>query len=98
MLNGLIGGVENATVGDRTAIELQIKNKTTFSKVTQHRSSPPIFDVIIELTPGKFHEWKIVKDVARAVDDILAGKLYKAQLRRRDVENTGKLSLELVMC
>ena len=28
MLNGLIGGVENATIGDRTAKELQIKNKT----------------------------------------------------------------------
>ena len=97
-MNGLIGGVENATVGDKTAKDLQRKNKTGFSKVTQHRSGPPIFDVIIELTKGNLHEWKIVKNVAKAVDDILAGKQYKAEIRRRDSQNSGKMSLELVMC
>ena len=94
----MIGGVENATVGDKTAKDIQRKNKTGFSKVTQHRSGPPIFDVIIELTKGNLHEWKIVKNVAKAVDDILAGKQYKAETRRRDSQNTGKMSLELVMC
>ena len=97
-MNGLIGGVENATVGDKTAKDIQRKNKTGFSKVTQHRSGPPIFDVIIELTKGNLHEWKIVKNVAKAVDDILAGKQYKAEIRRRDSQNSGKMSLELVMC
>ena len=97
-MNGLVGGVENATVGDKTARDLQRKNNTGFSKVTQHRSVPPIFDVIIELTQGNLHEWKVIKNVARAVDNILAGKAYKAELRRRDPQNTGKMSLELVMC
>ena len=97
-MNGLIGGVENATVGDKTAEKLQRKNKTGCSKVTQHRSGPPIFDVIIELTQGNLHEWKIIKNVSKAVDDILAGRLYKAEIRRRDPKNTAKMSLELVMC
>ena len=98
LLNGLVGGVENATVGDKTALNLQRKNKTGFSKVTQHRSGPPIFDVIIELTPGNLHEWKVIKNVTKAVDNILAGRTYKAELRRRDPQNTGKMSLELMMC
>ena len=93
-----MGGVENATVGDRTAEKLQRQNKSGFSKVTQHRSAEPIFDVIIELTQGNLHEWKVIKDVTRAVDDILAGKKYKAEMRRREAGNTGNMSLELVTC
>ena len=98
VLNGLIGGVENATVGDKTAKDLQRKNRTGFSKVTQHRSGPPIFDTIIELTPGKLHEWKVIKDVAKSVDNILRGQMYKAELRKRDPENSGKMTMELIMC
>ena len=97
-MNGLVGGVENVTVGDKTAENLQRKNHTSFSKVRQNRSGPPIFDVIIELTQGNVHEWKVVKNVDKAVDNILAGKLYKAEIRRRDPKNTGEMSLELVMC
>ena len=41
---------------------------------------------------------KLSKNVSKAVDNILAGKPYKAELRRRDPQNTGKMSLELVMC
>ena len=98
VLNGLIGGVENVTVGDRLAKDLQRKNKTGFSKVAQQRSGPPVFDVIIELIQGNLHEWKVIKDVARAVDNILAGKEFKAEIRRRDPYNTGKMCVELIMC
>ena len=97
-MNGLVGGVENATVGDKTAKDLQRKNKTGFSKVTQHRSGPPVFDIIIELMQGNLHEWKVIKDVAKAVDYILGGKPFKAELRKRDPENTGKITMELIMC
>ena len=97
-MNGLVGGVENVTVGDITAQTLQRKNNTSFSKIRQNRSGPPIFDVVIELTQGNVHEWKIVKNVDKAVDNILAGKLYKAEIRRRDPQNTGEMSLELVKC
>jgi hypothetical protein len=54
-----------------------------------------VFDTIIELTPGALHEWRVVNDVAKAVDCILEGKTYAAQLRRRDVV-TGALTMELV--
>ena len=97
-MNGLVGGVENATVGDKTAKDLQRKNKTGFSKVTQHRSGPPIFDVIIELMQGNLNEWKVIKDVAKAVDYILCGKTHKAELRKRDPENTGKITMEIITC
>ena len=97
-LNGLIGGVENATVGDKTAKKLQNKNKSGFSKVTQDRSGPPIFDTIIELTQGNLHEWKVIRNVARAVDNILCGSKFKVEIRRRDPSNTGKMSIELCMC
>ena len=97
VLNELVGGVENVTVGDKTAQKLQRQNKTGFSKVAQNRSGPPIFDVVIELTQGNVHEWKIIKNVDRAVDNILAGKQYKAEIRRRDPQNTGEMSLELDM-
>ena len=96
-LNGLIGGVENATVGDKTAKELQKKNRSSFSKVTQHRSGLPIFDTIIELTPGNLHEWKVIKNVAQAVDKILSGKDFKAEIRRRNPQHTGNITLELAM-
>ena len=95
-MNGLVGGVENATVGDKTAKDLQRKNNTGFSKVTQHRSGPPIFDVIIELMQGNLNQWKVIKDVAKAVDYILCGKTYKAELRKRDPENTGKITMEII--
>ena len=80
------------------AKDLQRKNKTGFSKVAQQRSGPPVFDVIIELIQGNLHEWKVIKDVARAVDNILAGKEFKAEIRRRDPYNTGKMCVELIMC
>ena len=85
-------------MGDKTAKELQKKNRSGFSKVTQHRSGPPIFDTIIELTQGNLHEWKVIRNVARAVDNILSNGKYKAEIRRRDPSNTGKMSIELFSC
>ena len=96
MLNGLVGGKETVTLGDGMAKQLQAENKTSFSKVTQQRAGAPVFEVVIELTPDKLHEWVIVTDSGKAVDDILAGKRYKAQIRRRDPENTGRMTIELV--
>ena len=60
-----------------------------------HRSGPSVFDTIIELTPGALHEWRVVQDVAGAVDCILEEQTYSAQLRRRDC-HTGALTMELV--
>ena len=51
--------------------------------------------MIIELKPKELHEWTIIFGVERAVDNILSGKTYLAQVRRRD-NATGLASLELV--
>ena len=64
-------------------------------KVRQQRAGSSVFDVIIELKPKQLHEWTIVFGVEKAVDNILSGKSYLAQVRRRDFE-TGLASLELV--
>lgn len=96
-LNGLVGGVENVTLGDVEALKDQHKMGGEFSKVRQQRGGIPVFDVIVELRPNLMDEWTIITDVPTAVDRILAGKTYSAQVRRRD-SNTGSLSLEIVQC
>ena len=61
----------------------------------QQRAAAPVFDLVIELIPKQLNEWTIITNVERAVDNILAGNTYLAQVRRRDCEN-GLASLELV--
>ena len=61
----------------------------------QQRAASSVFDVIIELQPKLLNEWTIIFGVDRAVDNILAGKTYLAQTRRRNAES-GMASLELV--
>ena len=52
-------------------------------------------NVVIELQPKEMHKWTVIMGVERAVDNILSGKTFLAQVRRRDSEN-GLASLELV--
>lgn len=56
------------------------------------RSLPPIFDVIIELRPGKRDEWVVIPNVADAVDKILAGKPFRREIRRR--YESGELTVQ----
>ena len=65
-----------------------------FHKVRQQRAGSSVFDVVIELKPKQLHEWTVIFGVERAVDNIVSGKPYLAQIRRRD--DTGAASLELV--
>jgi hypothetical protein len=65
-----------------------VKDKGAAGKV---RVSEPMFDVIVELRRGVYNEWRIF-DTADAVDAILAGKPFQAQVRSRDPE-TGNLFL-----
>ena len=98
-LNGLVGVVEEVTLGDEAAREYQRdNNKTVFSKLVRQRVGPPVFDVVIELTPGKFNEWVIVKNVGSAVDNILKGKTYPAEIRTRDPENPDRFSTDNIIC
>ncbi|EQC26320.1 hypothetical protein SDRG_15809 [Saprolegnia diclina VS20] len=83
-LRGLVGGVESVTVGDALAKEKQKKDDNgPLRKLLAQRGGEPIFEVIVELRRGQYNAWRIVTDAASAVDGILAGEAYEAQLRTR---------------
>jgi len=94
-LQGLVGGVTSVMMGDAMAKEEAKKhNSSEVSKVKAQRGGEPTFDLVIEVQRGKLHEWRVVPDVARAVDMILDGQQYKVQQRTRDPA-TGSICLEL---
>lgn len=94
LLNDLVGGTESVTVGDAEARKRQA-NGGEFSKVRTQRSGTPVFDVVIELQPGSFHQWQVTNDVPKAIDRILAGQHFPTQVRARDPV-TGLISVELL--
>jgi len=51
----------------------------------------------VELNPNDFNEWTVVKDVGSAVDDILLGNKYSAEIRRRE-GNTEYYTKETIRC
>jgi len=81
-LNGLVGGMTSVTLGDATARESNQGNK-----VKSQRAGAPIFDVVVELEPGQFDTWSVVKNVGKAVDDIIEGKGYDVEVRSRDAHS-----------
>jgi stage III sporulation protein SpoIIIAA len=105
-LVGLVGGIEHVTMGDAMAKQEakrkqhlasshDIKNRAfQVSKTKAERGGEPTFEVIVEVQRRARHEWKVITDSAKAVDSILDGLNYKAQLRIRDPE-TGALKMEL---
>ena len=88
-IRGLVGGVETVTLGDEAA-----KKMNHSSKLCAQRAGEPCFDVVIELMRGELHSWRVVTNVGKAVDAILAGEKYKAQTRSRDPSD-GSISLLL---
>ena len=54
-----------------------------------------MFDVVIELNSKEVNMWTVILDVENAVDRILSGRKYEAQVRRRNAD-TGSALLELV--
>ncbi|KAL7576599.1 hypothetical protein ACA910_018086 [Epithemia clementina (nom. ined.)] len=101
-LCGLVGGVQQVILGDGMAAKEALRRDPSgsreglaFAKVKVERATDPTFDVIVELRRGLFDEWIVVTDVAKAVDSILDGRLYKAERRMRNSE-TGELELELI--
>ncbi|OQR83419.1 hypothetical protein ACHHYP_14738 [Achlya hypogyna] len=81
-LRGLVGGVESVTVGDALAKE-KSKGDGPVRKLLAQRGGEPIFEVIVELRRGEYKTWRLVMDAAAAVDAILDGQSYEAQVRRR---------------
>ena len=95
-IRGLVGGLETVTLGDAEAKALQKKRglKELQKQVTV-RAGPPSFDIVVELKRGKLHEWNIILNSAKAVDDILLGEKYNVQKRVR-CANTGRIFVEKV--
>jgi stage III sporulation protein SpoIIIAA len=106
-LVGLVGGIESVTIGDDMAKEeAERKRKLALkedgkhhvfkvSKTKTQRGGEPTFEIIVEVTRGSRHDWKIVYDSAKAVDQILDGLQYQAHLRTRNPE-TGHMRMEVV--
>jgi hypothetical protein len=99
-LRGLIGGVENVTMGDAMA-SAQAKHKgmggveaVMSNKVVAQRTGRPIFDVIVQMRRGRQDEWMVVTNVADAVDASLDRRQYNVQRRTRD-RDTGHVYMAL---
>lgn len=94
-LRGLVGGVETVTLGDAAAAadaKARGHSPNNASKLKPQRGGAPTFDVIVELSRSHRHEWRVVLDVATAVDSILAGEQYRVQRRTRHPK-TGALDV-----
>mmetsp|Transcript_21138 Transcript_21138/g.41202 ORF Transcript_21138/g.41202 Transcript_21138/m.41202 type:complete len:745 (-) Transcript_21138:515-2749(-) len=89
--SSLVGAWENVVVGDKSAKRATAKGLPSSKHVPQ-RMRPPIFDVVIELEAGVLDQWRLVTDAAAAVDAVLGGGQYDAQIRRRD-PHTGAVFL-----
>mmetsp|Transcript_2466 Transcript_2466/g.2754 ORF Transcript_2466/g.2754 Transcript_2466/m.2754 type:complete len:93 (+) Transcript_2466:337-615(+) len=65
------------------------------SKTKVQRCSEPTFEIVVEVSRGARHDWRIIEDSATGVDKILDGLRYQAQLRSRDPE-TGNMRLKFI--
>ena len=98
-LVGLLGGVKAVTLGDglatrRAALrEMELNTVVDMNKIITQRVGSPTFDLIVEVHRGNRHEWKVIDDPAKAVDDILEGRTYSYQLRQRNPE-TGDMFMK----
>jgi len=79
-LRRLVGSVESVVVGDKEVLQ---------------RVGAPTFEVIVESRRGEYNELRIVLDTASAVDSILRGEQYAAEIRSRD-PLSGQIRLALV--
>lgn len=81
-----MGGVESVIVGDAMARSdaAQRGDGAAASKLRAQRGGEPTFDAVVEVRRGELHAWRVVLDVAAAVDAVLQGRQYEAQERRRD--------------
>jgi stage III sporulation protein SpoIIIAA len=59
------------------------------------RVSAPTFEVVIEVQRKSFHQWVIIADVAGAVDRVLQGGQYPAQVRLRDPDSPNHFYMTL---
>jgi len=79
-LNGLVGGSVSMTIGDEMARSRNARMGGIVSKVQTQRRGDLTFDVVVEIKSGAPNEWRVITDATRAVDSILSGKQYKAEV------------------
>ncbi|KAJ1455375.1 hypothetical protein M885DRAFT_441112 [Pelagophyceae sp. CCMP2097] len=87
-LADLVGGVALVTLSDIEArAESRRRGRSSeLRKTRPERKTEPIFDIVVELKRDSPHSWRVVLDVARAVDTILVSGRYAVQHRRRSAE------------
>jgi len=78
-LNSLVGGFQSVIL---SAKEVSDQHRT--KKTKAERSGAPIFDVIIELCPNNFDQWKIITNITATVDAILENRPYAFLKRSRN--------------
>ncbi|KDO16091.1 hypothetical protein SPRG_18378, partial [Saprolegnia parasitica CBS 223.65] len=89
---GLVGGIQNVTLSDKTAREQQQKNDgDSLRKIVAERGGAPIFEVIVELRRGQYDTWRIISNAADAVDAILSNTDYETQVRTRTADGNAFL-------
>eukprot|EP00965_Chrysotila_dentata_P085433 2818083-Pleurochrysis_carterae.AAC.3 len=89
-LNGLVGGLATVTVGDAMAQKRTRNSRRGVTKTVRERAGALAFVVIVEICRGEPYTWRVVHDVAAAVDAVLEGGKYTAQTRTRD-PSTGRI-------
>jgi hypothetical protein len=68
------------TIGDEMARSRNARMGGIVSKMQTQRRGDSTFDVVVEIKSGVPNEWRVITDAARAVDSILSGKQYKAEV------------------
>ena len=81
-----VGAPALAEVVEEAEAEAARKGFKEKNKQKTQRAGAPIFEIIVELRRGMYHEWIITTDSGKAVDDILDGKKYIVQRRSRDAD------------
>ena len=90
LLCDLMGGIENVIVSDRAA------SSTEGEKMRLQVKSDPIFDVVIQLPDDPdTKEWKIYTDLKTTVQNMLANRSYKYEIRKVD-QTTNKILSSIV--
>ncbi|KAF1317551.1 hypothetical protein FI667_g14701, partial [Globisporangium splendens] len=87
-LKGLIGGVQQVTVGDAA-----MQKSANKSKLQTERAGAPIFDIIVELDHVDRGRCQLIWDVGAAVDSVLSGHGYRFEVRKQAFGAHGILSL-----
>jgi len=78
-LNSLVGGFRSVILSAKEVSEQRRDKKTKTERV-----GALVFDVIIELSPNDFNQWKIITNVTATVDAILENRPYTILKRSRN--------------